>query len=93
MWGRDQLTEDSGVEDLGGYGGVTLAYNARDRAEVDAVIEEACAAGARIAREPGEPFWGGYTAVFVDPDGHPWEVAHNRHWELDAQGRISLPSS
>jgi len=93
LWGRDQLTEDSGVEDVGGYGGVTLAYNARDRAEVDAVIEEARAAGARIAREPGEAFWGGYTAVFVDPDGHPWEVAHNPHWELDAQGRISLPSS
>jgi uncharacterized protein len=92
LWGREQLTEDSGVEDLGGYGGVTLAYNARDRAEVDAVIEEARAAGATIAREPGEAFWGGYTAVFVDPDGHPWEVAHNPHWELDTQGRVSLPS-
>jgi uncharacterized protein len=93
LWGREQLTEDGGVEDLGGYGGVTLAYNARDRAEVDAVIEEARAAGATIAREPGEAFWGGYTAVFVDPDGHPWEVAHNPHWELDTQGRVSLPSA
>lgn len=92
LWGREQLSEDSGVEDLGGYGGVTLAYNARDRAEVDAVIEEARAAGATIAREPGEAFWGGYTAVFVDPDGHPWEVAHNPHWEVDTQGRVSLPS-
>jgi catechol 2,3-dioxygenase-like lactoylglutathione lyase family enzyme len=92
LWGREQLSEDSGVEDLGGYGGVTLAYNARDRAEVDAVIEEARAAGATIAREPGEALWGGYTAVFVDPDGHPWEVAHNPHWELDTQGRVSLPS-
>jgi catechol 2,3-dioxygenase-like lactoylglutathione lyase family enzyme len=92
LWGRDQLSEDSGVQDPGGYGGVTLAYNARDRAEVGAVIEEARAAGARIAREPGEAFWGGYTAVFVDPDGHPWEVAHNPHWEVDTQGRVSLPS-
>lgn len=92
LWGREQLSEDSGVRDLGGYGGVTLAYNARDRVEVDAVIEEARAAGATIAREPGEAFWGGYTAVFVDPDGHPWEVAHNPHWELDTQGRVSLPS-
>lgn len=93
LWGREQLSEDSGVQDLGGYGGVTLAYNARDRAEVDAVIEEARAAGATIAREPGEAFWGGYTAVFVDPDGHPWEVAHNPYWELDTQGRVSLPSA
>jgi uncharacterized protein len=90
LWGRDQLSEDSGVEDLGGYGGVALAYNGRDRQEVDAVIEEARAAGATIAREPGEAFWGGYTAVFVDPDGHPWEVAHNPHWTVDDEGRVHL---
>ena len=29
LWGRDQLAEDSGVEDGGGWGGVTLAYNTR----------------------------------------------------------------
>ena len=46
LWGREQLTEDSAVTDAGGYGGVTLAYNARGREEVDAVIEEARAAGA-----------------------------------------------
>ena len=90
LWGRDQLTEDSAVEDKGGYGGVALAYNARDAEEVDAVIEEARAAGATIAREPGEAFWGGYTGVFVDPDGHPWEVAHNPHWTVDADGSVRL---
>src|SRR4051794_19578224 len=86
LWGREQLTEDSTVDDPGGYGGVTLAYNARDREEVDAVIEEARAAGARIGREPAETFWGGYSGVFVDPDGHPWEVAHNPHWTVGADG-------
>jgi uncharacterized protein len=91
LWGRDSLTEDSGVEDRGGYGGVTLAYNARSQEDVNAVIEEARAAGARIAREPAETFWGGYSAVFVDPDGHPWEVAHNPHWTLDERGRVTLP--
>ena len=49
LWGRDQLAEDTGVEDSGGWGGVTLAYNARSPAEVDAVIAEAEAAGATIA--------------------------------------------
>jgi uncharacterized protein len=92
LWGRDSLTEDSAVEDPGGYGGVTLAYNTRTQDEVDAVIEDARAAGARIAREPAETFWGGYSAVFVDPDGHPWEVAHNPHWTLDDAGRVSLLS-
>jgi catechol 2,3-dioxygenase-like lactoylglutathione lyase family enzyme len=92
LWSRDSLTEDSGVEDPGGYGGVTLAYNARTQEDVNAAIEEARAAGARIAREPAETFWGGYSAVFVDPDGHPWEVAHNPHWALDEQGNVTLPS-
>jgi uncharacterized protein len=90
LWGRDQLAEDSAVEDTGGWGGVTLAYNARSPEEVDAVVEEARATGARIAREPGATFWGGYSAVFVDPDGHPWEVAHNPHWTIAADGSISL---
>jgi predicted lactoylglutathione lyase len=92
LWSRESLTEDSGVQDRGGYGGVTLAYNARSPQEVDATIEEARAAGATIPREPAETFWGGYSGVFVDPDGHPWEVAHNPHWTLDEQGRVSLPS-
>jgi catechol 2,3-dioxygenase-like lactoylglutathione lyase family enzyme len=93
LWGRGQLTEDSGVVDAGGYGGVTLAHNVRSPAEVDTTIEEARAAGATIAREPAETFWGGYSAVFVDPDGHPWEVAHNPHWTLDEDGRVSLPGA
>ena len=73
--------------------GVTPAYNARSREEVDAVLEEARAAGARIAREGGETFWGGYSGVFVDPDGHPWEVAYNPHWTVRADGSIELPKS
>jgi catechol 2,3-dioxygenase-like lactoylglutathione lyase family enzyme len=90
LWSRDSLAEDSGVEDGGGWGGVTLAYNTRSPEEVDAAIEEARAAGARIAREPGPTFWGGYSGVFVDPDGHPWEVAHNPHWTVRDDGSVSL---
>jgi uncharacterized protein len=90
LWGRGQLEEDSGVEDSGGWGGVTLAYNARSPEEVDAVIDEARAAGARIAREGAATFWGGYSGVFVDPDGHPWEVAHNPHWTVADDGSVSL---
>ena len=51
---------------------------------------EARGAGARIAREPAKTFWGGYSGVFVDPDGHPWEVAHNRNWTLEADGFVKL---
>ncbi len=90
LWDRARLAADSAVEDGGGWGGVTLALNLGSPAEVDAAIEEARAAGARIGREPAETFWGGYSGVFADPDGHPWEVAHNPHWRLDADGGVHL---
>ena len=91
LWGRDKLEEDSGVTDGGSWGGITLAHNVRSREEVDRVIEEARVAGARIGREPAETFYGGYAGVFVDLDGHPWEVAHNPGFELRGDGTISLP--
>jgi uncharacterized glyoxalase superfamily protein PhnB len=90
LWGRAKLAADSGVEDGGGWGGVTLAYNVRSPREVDAVIEEARAAGARIPRAGAETFWGGYSGVFVDPDGHPWEVAHNPRWTVHEDGSTTL---
>ena len=90
LWDRAHLAEDSGVADSGGWGGITLAYNVRSTDEVDAVIAEARGAGATIAREPGKTFWGGYSGVFVDPEGHPWEVAHNPFWTLQPDGSISL---
>ncbi len=90
LWDRAKLAEDSGVEDGGGWGGVTLAYNVRSPAEVDAVIAEARAAGAAIARDGAETFWGGYSGAFVDPDGHPWEVAHNPHWTIEDDGSVRI---
>ena len=91
LWGRDELAADSGVSVGEGWGGVTLAHNVRSRAEVDEVIAAAREAGAAIARAPGETFWGGYSGVFVDLDGHPWEVAHNPHWTITDGGGVSLP--
>jgi uncharacterized protein len=90
LWSREQLAEDSGVEDNGGWGGITLAYNTRSPAEVDQVIEEARTAGGAIKREPAETFWGGYSAIFCDPDGHPWEVAHNPRWTIEEDGAVTI---
>ncbi len=92
LWSRAELAQDSGVDDMGGWGGVTFAHNVSSPTEVDAVIEEARSAGATIAREPAATFWGGYSGVFIDLDGHPWEVAHNPEWSLDAEGAITLPA-
>ena len=89
LWDRAKLAEDSGVQNGGAWGGVTLAYNVRSPNEVDAITEEARKAGATI-REPRTTFWGGYSGVFVDLDGHPWEEAHNPDWKLHEDGTISL---
>jgi|SRR5215208_1558373 len=91
LWDRTKLADDSGVEDAGGWGGVTLAHNVRSPDEVDAVIAEARTAGATIVRKPAETFWGGYSAAFTDPDGHPWEIAHNPRWTIRDDGSVELP--
>ncbi|MBA3433622.1 MAG: VOC family protein [Actinobacteria bacterium] len=90
LWSRAQLAEDTVVSDEGGWGGITLAHNVRSPAEVDAVLAEADAAGATIARSGAETFWGGYSGVFVDPDGHAWEIAHNPHWTIGDDGSVRL---
>jgi uncharacterized protein len=90
LWGRGTLAADSAVIDPGGWGGVTLAHIVRSPGEVDAVLAEAEAAGATIGR-PGAPtFWGGYSGIFIDPDGHPWEVAHNPGWPIGDDGSVRL---
>jgi uncharacterized protein len=90
LWDRARLAEDSVVEDTGGWGGVTLAHNVRSPDEVDAVLAEAEAAGATVPRQGAETFWGGYSGVFVDLDGHPWEVAHNPRWTIEDDGSIRI---
>lgn len=92
LWDRGKLAEDSAVSDAGGWGGVTLAHNVRSPEEVDAVLAEADAAGGTVARPGGPTFWGGYSGVFVDPEGHPWEVAHNPDWAIHDDGSITLPA-
>jgi predicted lactoylglutathione lyase len=90
LWGRDQLAQDSGVVDSGGWGGVTIALNVPSPEAVDTVLAEAGRAGATIARPGAATFWGGYSGLFIDPDGHPWEVAHNPHWTLAPDGSVRL---
>ena len=90
LWDRAKLAKDSTVVDAGGWGGITLAYNVRSPREVDEVLASAEAAGATIGR-PGAPTeWGGYSGIFIDPEGHAWEVAHNPYWNLRDDGSVSL---
>jgi uncharacterized glyoxalase superfamily protein PhnB len=58
---------------------------------VDAAIARALAAGAKALKAAQQVFWGGYSGYFADLDDHPWEVAFNPHFPLDATGRLRLP--
>ncbi|MDQ6731684.1 MAG: VOC family protein [Actinomycetota bacterium] len=93
LWSRSKLAEDVGVEDTGddGFGGVVVAQNVRSRAEVDAIMADAEAAGARVTRPAAETFYGGYAGVFADLDGHLWEIAHNPGFTLAPDGALVLP--
>ena len=92
LFGRKALAEDATVADSGpGFSGVALAHNVRTEAEVEAVLTEAVAAGARLVKPAQKVFWGGYCGYFADPDGHLWEVAYIPHFPLAADGRVALP--
>lgn len=93
LFGRAALVEDGKFDDdtEATFSGMTLAFNARSEAEVDAVMHEAEKAGAKIQKPAEKVFWGGYSGYFRDPDGHAWEVAFNPFWELDKAGNLHLP--
>lgn len=78
IWPRDSIAHDARVPRAGrSPTELTIGYNVRSRGEVDAVMEQARSAGARITRPAGDTFWGGYSGYFQDPDDHVWEVAWN----------------
>ena len=86
LFPRAALAEDAAVADSGphAFSGVTLAYNLRSKAEVDAFFAAVASIGARIVKPPHDVFWGGYSGYFADPDGHLWEVAWNPHFHIPA---------
>ncbi|WP_188754956.1 VOC family protein [Microbacterium album] len=77
LWSREHAEVEIGPVTTGGTPPVTLAHNVPAPADVDAVLEEARAAGAKVPAAARQRDWGGYTGYFVDPDGFRWEVAYN----------------
>jgi catechol 2,3-dioxygenase-like lactoylglutathione lyase family enzyme len=91
IYPREKLAEDALVSPEGsGFSGVTLAYNARSEAEVDAIISDLKSKGVKIAKEPQKVFWGGYSSYFADPDDYHWEVAYNPFFPFDENGNLKL---
>jgi len=88
----DKLADDCGMTDRGrGFGGFTIAHNMPSKAAVDALLETAVANGATLQKPAHEAFWGGYSGYFLDPDGHPWEVAYNPFVAMGPNGEMLLP--
>jgi predicted lactoylglutathione lyase len=93
LFPRHDLAKDANVDaDGSGFNGVSLAYNARSRVEVDSVLAEAEASGAKIRKPAQEAFWGGYSGYFSDPDGFLWEVAWNPDFAMAEDGSIRIPN-
>jgi uncharacterized protein len=59
-----------------------IGHIVKSKQEVDALMEQAEKAGARITDPPHDRFWGGYSGYFQDLDGHLWEIAWNPEWEV-----------
>ena len=56
---------------------ITISHNLATSDEVDAVLEDARAAGAPQVESGVQREWGGYSGYFADPDGFRWEIAYN----------------
>lgn len=93
LWTNKELAKDAGIAraEPGPFRGVALAWNVASPGEVDAVMTRAVIAGAKVLRAAQTVFWGGYTGLFADPDGHIWEVAHNPGFSFSEDGRLLLP--
>jgi len=92
LFPRDELAKDAMIgPDGSGFKGISLAYNTRNRAEVDSILKDAEAAGARLLKPAQEAVWGGYSGYFSDPDGFLWEVAWNPSFRMAEDGSIQIP--
>lgn len=92
LFPRHELAKDANLAADGqGFKGISLAYSARNREEVDSVLAEAEAAGAKILKPAQEAFWGGYSGYFSDLDGFLWEIAWNPSFPMAEDGSIQIP--
>lgn len=81
LWPRPSIAHDTGLP-VGPSSAteMTLGHNVASKAEVDALMAQAEAAGAIIVKPAHDTFWGGYSGYFQDPDGHLWEIVWNPQW-------------
>jgi len=78
LWPRSSIAHDSSIPlQTPSATEFTIGHNVGSKKEVDAVMEQAERAGARIIKPAENTFWGGYAGYFQDPDDHLWEIVGN----------------
>jgi catechol 2,3-dioxygenase-like lactoylglutathione lyase family enzyme len=75
LYPRSELAKDANIP-LGPPkpGEFSIGHIVPERADVDALLERAVAAGATLTEEPHDRAWKIYSGYFRDPDGHLWEI-------------------
>jgi catechol 2,3-dioxygenase-like lactoylglutathione lyase family enzyme len=73
------------------FGGITLAINVDAADDVQPALDAAVAAGGTLLKPATVTEWGGTSGYFADPDGHPWEIAHNPFFPIESDGRVHIP--
>ena len=78
LYPRTELAKDANIP-FGPpkSGEFSIGHAVADKAEVDALLSRAQAAGAMLTDQPHDRPWGIYSGYFRDLDGHLWEILWN----------------
>ena len=89
VWPRESIAHDARVAQTARSATeFTIGHNVRSTDEVDQVMAQARAAGARVLKPAAPTVWGGYAGYFQDPDDHLWEVLWNPQLLPDDDGTM-----
>lgn len=78
LYPRAELAKDANVPLAPPTSGeFSIGHLVSSKADVDALLAQAQAAGATLTDQPHDRPWGIYSGYFRDPDGHLWEVIWN----------------
>lgn len=78
LYPRSELAKDADIPlSSPTTGAFSIGQLVESRADVDAVLARAEAAGATVTGQPHDRPWGIYSGYFRDPDGHLWEIIWN----------------
>jgi catechol 2,3-dioxygenase-like lactoylglutathione lyase family enzyme len=78
LYPRTELAKDAAIPTSPSKTGeFSIGHLVANREDVDASLQRAEAAGARVTDRPRERPWGIYSGYFQDPDGHLWEIIWN----------------